>query len=145
MARNCLWCTDKWILWENWEFLAQQVSTDISEIPSARVALLSFILESILLTWDSRTGVNEKFICPFNFCSMARILECVLRATVRKYRPQVCKMKKSKIPKLCRNIGLGELFLEKILWVWLDFYFVWTATKSALRPPHQFSGVHTTH
>ena len=30
-----------------------------------------------------------------------------LRAAVRKYRLGVCKMKKSKIPKLCQNIGLG--------------------------------------
>ena len=37
----------------------------------------------------------------------------VLRAAVRKYRLGVCKMKKSKIPKLCQIIGLGKLFLEK--------------------------------
>ena len=36
-----------------------------------------------------------------------------LRAAVRKYRLGGCKMKKSKIPKLCQNIGLGKLFLEK--------------------------------
>ena len=36
-----------------------------------------------------------------------------LRAAVRKYRLGVCKMKKSKIPKLRQNIGLGKLFLEK--------------------------------
>ena len=36
-----------------------------------------------------------------------------LRAAVRKYRLGVCKMEKSKIPKLCQNIGLGKLFLEK--------------------------------
>ena len=36
-----------------------------------------------------------------------------LRAAVSKYRLGVCKMKKSKIPKLCQNIGLGELFVEK--------------------------------
>ena len=36
-----------------------------------------------------------------------------LRAAVRKYRLGVCKLKKSKIPKLCQNIGLGKLFLEK--------------------------------
>ena len=36
-----------------------------------------------------------------------------LRAAVRKYRLGVYKMKKSKIPKLCQNIGLGKLFLEK--------------------------------
>ena len=36
-----------------------------------------------------------------------------LRAAVRKYRLGVCKMKKSKISKLCQNIALGKLFLEK--------------------------------
>ena len=36
-----------------------------------------------------------------------------LRAVIRKYRLRVCKMKKSKIPKLSQNIGLGKLFLEK--------------------------------
>ena len=42
-----------------------------------------------------------------------RIVKTDLRAAVRKYRLGVCKMKKSKIPKLCQNIGLGKLFLEK--------------------------------
>ena len=37
----------------------------------------------------------------------------ILRAAVRKYRLGAGKMKKSKIPKLCQNIALGELFLEK--------------------------------
>ena len=36
-----------------------------------------------------------------------------LRAAVRKCRLGVCKMKQSKIPKLCQSIGLGKLFLEK--------------------------------
>ena len=36
-----------------------------------------------------------------------------LRAAVRKYRLGLCEMKKSKILKLCQNIGLGKLFLEK--------------------------------
>ena len=44
---------------------------------------------------------------PYRYFSIA------LRAAVRKYRLGVCKMKKSKIPKLCQNIGLGKLFLEK--------------------------------
>ena len=37
-----------------------------------------------------------------------------LRAAVPKFRLEVCKVKKSKIPKLCQNLGLDELFLEKI-------------------------------
>ena len=41
------------------------------------------------------------------------MLEGDLRAAVRKYRLGVCKMKKTKIPKLCQNIGVGKLFLEK--------------------------------
>jgi len=36
-----------------------------------------------------------------------------LRAAVPKYRLEVCKMKKSKFPKLGQNISLGKLFLEK--------------------------------
>ena len=56
-----------------------------------------------------------------------------LRAAVRKYRLGVCKMKKSKIPKLCQNIGLGKLFLEKYFLVPLDFYFNRTATESVRR------------
>jgi hypothetical protein len=37
-----------------------------------------------------------------------------LRAGVSKYRPEVCKMKKSKIPKIFPKIGFGELSLGKI-------------------------------
>ena len=62
-----------------------------------------------------------------------------LRAAVRKYRLGVCKMKKSKIPKLCQNIGLGKLFLEKSLLVRLDLYFTRTATESVRRLSEQFS------
>ena len=51
----------------------------------------------------------------------------------------MCKMKKSKIPKLCQNIGLGKLFLEKYLLVRLDFYFTRTATESVRRLSDQFS------
>ena len=48
-------------------------------------------------------------------------------------------MKKSKILKLCQNIGLDEPYLEKILWVRFDFYFTRTAKKSVLRLSAQFS------
>ena len=48
-------------------------------------------------------------------------------------------MKKSKIPKLCQNIGLGKLFREKQLFVPLDFYFTRTATESVRRLSDQFS------
>ena len=46
-------------------------------------------------------------------------------------------MKKSKIPKLCQNIGLGELFLEKLLSVRIDFYFTRTGTNSVRKLLHQ--------
>ena len=36
-----------------------------------------------------------------------------LRVAIRKYRLGACKMKKSKVPKLCQNIALGKPFLEK--------------------------------
>ena len=48
-------------------------------------------------------------------------------------------MKKSKILKLCQNIGLDEPYLEKLLWVRFDFYFTRTAKKSVLRLSAQFS------
>ena len=41
------------------------------------------------------------------------VFDQLLRAAVRKYSLAVCKMKKSKKPKLYQNIGLGKLFLEK--------------------------------
>ena len=49
-------------------------------------------------------------------------------------------MKKSKIPKLCHNIGLRKLFLDKQL---LDFYFMHTATESARRPQISFHRLKT--
>ena len=52
--------------------------------------------------WTRISMQNERELCSKND----------LRAAVRKYRLGVCKMKKSKIPKLCQNIGLGKLFLE---------------------------------
>ena len=73
---------------------------------------------------------GEPGILPFeNFKYKSRYL----RAAVRKYRLGVCKMKKSKIPKLCQNIGLGKLFLEKYLLVRLDYYFTRTATELVRR------------
>ena len=48
-------------------------------------------------------------------------------------------MKKSKIPKLCKNIGLGKLFLEKITLVRLDFHFTRSATESVRRLSDQLS------
>ena len=47
-------------------------------------------------------------------------------------------MKKSKIAKLCQNIGLGKLSLEKDLLVRLDFYFTCTATESVRTLSDQF-------
>ena len=48
-------------------------------------------------------------------------------------------MKNSKIPKLCQNMGLAKLFLEKLLLVPLEFYFTRTATESVRRLSDQFS------
>ena len=47
----------------------------------------------------------------------------LLRAAVPKYRLEVCKMKNSKIPKPCQDIGLGELFLKKISFSLITFLF----------------------
>ena len=54
-------------------------------------------------------------ICNLNYKKKPLAQRSYLRAIVPKFRLEVCKMKKSKIPKLCQNIGLDELFLEKIL------------------------------
>ena len=56
-----------------------------------------------------KTTAQKRFMLYFseNCCNK------ILRAAVRKYRLGACKMKKSKIPKLCQNIALGKLFLEK--------------------------------
>ena len=43
------------------------------------------------------------------------VVQLYLRAAIPKFRLDVCKMKKSKIPKLCHNLGLDQLLLEKIL------------------------------
>ena len=48
-------------------------------------------------------------------------------------------MKNSKIPKLCQNMGLAKLFLEKLLLVPLEFYFTRTATESFRRLSDRFS------
>ena len=60
---------------------------------SQKCRCLNSLLDSTLFIFDSRE---------------------ILRAAVRKYRLRVCKMKNSKIPKLCQNMGLAKLFLEKI-------------------------------
>jgi len=67
-----------------------------------------------------------------------------LRAALPKFRLGVCKMKKSKIPKLCETLGLDELFLEKIFWAPLDFYFTRTAAKSVSRFSRPLHEVQTT-
>ena len=48
-------------------------------------------------------------------------------------------MKTSKIAKLCQNIGLGKLFLEKITFSSIGFYFTRSATESVRRLSDQFS------
>ena len=57
----------------------------------------------------------------------------------------VKKWKKSKIPQLFQDIALDKVFIEKLLWVRLDFYFRRTATKSVWigRSHIGLHGVHT--
>ena len=71
--------------------------------------------KSLKLAWISRFLINDqmcseswKVISNYYFDKYGG-----LRAAVPKYRLEVCKMKKSKIPKLCQDIGLGKLFLKK--------------------------------
>ena len=85
---------------------------------SQKCRCLNSLLDSTLFIFDSRE---------------------ILRAAVRKYRLRVCKMKNSKIPKLCQNMGLAKLFLEKLLLVPLEFYFRRTATESVRRLSDRFS------
>ena len=76
---------------------------------------------------------NFDFFSSGFFWIISHHVRWYLRGTIPKFRLEVCKMKKSKFPKLCQNIGLDELYLEKVLLVWLDFYFSRTATKSVWR------------
>ena len=88
----------------------------------------------------SRVKLSIPWIC--RVLNYQRVLDAKcqsLRAAVRKYRLGVCKTKKSKISKLCQNISLGKLFLEKELLVRLDFDFTRTATESVRRLSDQFS------
>ena len=66
---------------------------------------------SIVIVASSLVNFHISLECLHNFLKRQRLL----RAIVPKFRLEVCKMKKSKIPKLCQDIGLDELFLEKIL------------------------------
>ena len=70
-------------------------------------------VEECLKTYEQaldETDYEEKFATYWR-----EVLKvCIyLRAAVRKFLLGVDKMKKSKIPKVCQNIGLGKLFLEK--------------------------------
>ena len=62
--------------------------------------------DSVVYIYDAQSN-SLKIITPFSETGR------FLRAAVHKYRLGVCKMKKSKILKLCQIIGLGKLFLEK--------------------------------
>ena len=79
------------------------------------------------------------------YCYGSGIFIRTLRAAVPKFRLEVCKMKKSKIPKLCQNLVLDERFLEKVLWASLDFYFTRTAAKSVSKLSRSLHEVQTTH
>ena len=51
-----------------------------------------------------------------------------LRAPLSNFHLRPCRIKKSKIAKLCHNKGLPKPFLEKYVLVCFDNYFTWTAT-----------------
>ena len=85
---------------------------------SQKCRCLNSLLDSTLFIFDSRE---------------------ILRAAVRKYRLRVFKMKNSKILKLCQNMGLAKLFLEKLLLVPLEFYLTRTATETVRRLSDRFS------
>ena len=53
-----------------------------------------------------------------------------LRVPLSNFHPRLCKIKKSKIAKLCHNKGLRKPFLEKYVLVCFDNNFTWTATFS---------------
>ena len=53
-----------------------------------------------------------------------------LRAPLSNFHLRPCKIKKSKIAKLCHNKVLPKPFLEKYVLVCFDNYFTWTATFS---------------
>ena len=63
------------------------------------------------------TSIETRTVFSSTFVFSMKLMKSVvfLRAIVQKFRLEVCKMKKSKIPKLCQNIGLDELFLKKVL------------------------------
>jgi len=64
-------------------------------------------------TAPARSLLISRYFSPVGVCLETSMY--FLRAIVPKFRLEVCKMKKSKIPKLFQDIGLDELFLEKIL------------------------------
>ena len=53
-----------------------------------------------------------------------------LRAPLSNFHLRPCKIKKSKIAKLCHNKVLPKPFLEKYVLGCFDNYFTWTATFS---------------
>ena len=63
-----------------------------------------------------------KFLCA--------VYVLCLRAPLSNFHLRPCKIKKSKIAKLCHNKGLRKPFLEKYVLVCFDNYFTWTATFS---------------
>ena len=64
--------------------------------------------------------INYKMAASDGKC----LISTILRAAVCKHdRLGVCKMSKSKIPKLCQNIGLGKRISRKITFRWIGFLF----------------------
>ena len=61
------------------------------------------------MSWDSS---YDNVLLGETEISSEKQKQC-LRALIQKFRLEACKMKKSKILKVCQNKGLGKVFLEK--------------------------------
>ena len=81
-----------------------------------------------------RIPVKWSSMClQFYLADYRPLLTCsqkFLRAPLSNFHMRLCKIKKSKIAKLCHNKGLPKPFLEKYVLVCFDNYFTWTATFS---------------
>ena len=91
------------------------ISKTIRTFRSAISSLDKEKVEECLKTYQEaldETDYEEKFATYWR--EMLKVCT-YLRAAARKYLLGVYKTKKSKIPKLCQNIGLGKLFVEKQL------------------------------
>ena len=88
----------------------------ISHLSGAYFMVFSDVFSSRLLTQGQLIASSMTCLCwVLTILTSTLFALNSLRAAIPKFRLEVCKMKKSKIPKLCQNLGLDEQFLEKIL------------------------------